>query len=135
MSEVVMATTLRLPASTLFEGEASKILARGPQGAFCLLPRHADLASTLVASVVTLVRPDGRELFFGIDEGSLVKAGPVVRLCAFRALRGESLADVRDWVEDAFERLADSERRARSALARLEADAARRFAELVEPAS
>lgn len=128
-----MSVTLRLPTETLFEGRANHIGAVAPDGAFGILPNHADFVTALVPSVLTLRQTDGSEEIFGLDEGLLVKKGAKVVVVALRGVRGDDLSTLKDTVEVSFIQMDEEERQARSALSRLEADMVRRFAELQRP--
>ncbi len=128
-----MAVTLRLPADTLFEGQAVELTAVAPDGAFGILPNHTDWITALVPSVLTLRLLDGSEAIFGIDTGLLVKKGHAVNIAVLRGVRGDDLESLKDTVEISFVRMDEEERQARAALSRLEADMVRRFAELQRP--
>lgn len=128
-----MHLSLRTPADDVLSGAVSKLVARGPQGRFAILPRHADVVVPLLAGVVAVSVPDRAERYFGVDEGVLVKQGRTVSICVFRVVPGTSLDEVRRTAARRFDEIADRERAARTALARLEIGAMRRFAELLEP--
>ena len=128
-----MQVILRLPTSTLFEGRAQRLRAVGPTGAFGMLPNHVDFVTALVPSVLTLQAVDGRERFFGLDEGVLLKKGHVVTMSALRGVSGDDLLSLQKTVETTFVQMDEEERQARAALSRLEADMVRRFADLHRP--
>lgn len=128
-----MGVTLRLPTRTLYAGRAIRLTAVAPNGAFGILPNHADFVTALVPSVLTLRLADGGEEIFGLDEGLLVKKGHQVDIVALRGVRGENLAVLQDTVTTSFIQMDEEERQARSALSRLEADMVRRLAELRRP--
>lgn len=130
-----MQITLRLPAQTLFEGTAKRLFAVAENGAFGMLPKHIDFVTALVPSVLILTTLDGTELFFGIDEGVLVKKGHRVNIAIRRGVQGEDLNTLTDTVQAAFIEVDEEERVARSALSRLEAGIVRRFGELRKPAA
>lgn len=129
---VAMVAALQTPAEEVFAGRALKLAARGLQGRFAILPAHADMVAPLLSGVIALTLPGGAERLFGVDEGVLVKQGSSVRACVFRVVPGASLEEVRRTAAARFSEIADRERRARTALARLETGAMRRFAELME---
>lgn len=131
--EADMSVTLRLPTTTLFEGSATRLTAVAQDGAFGILPNHTDFVTALVPSVLTLRMVEGTEEIFGIDEGILVKKGHSVVVAILRGVRGNDLASLKDTVAVSFLQMDEDERRARSALARLEADIVRRFAYLKRP--
>lgn len=128
-----MSVTLRLPTHTLFAGRALRLTAVAQNGAFGMLPNHADFVTALVPSVLTLQLTDGTEELFGLDEGILVKQGHQVDVVALRGVRGENLATLRATVAEHFSRMDEEERQARSALSRLEANMVRRLSELQRP--
>lgn len=125
-----MQVSVRLPTKTLFEGTASKLFAVAEDGAFGMLPNHVDFVTALVPSVLVLTSEEGDELFFGIDEGVLIKHGHSVELAVRRGVKGGELASLHDLVNTTFMHMADDEKVARSALTRLEAGIVRRFADL-----
>jgi len=125
-----MAVTLRLPTRTLFEGQATRMTAVAPNGAFGIWPNHADFVTVLVPSVMTLRLVDGSEEIFGLDEGLLVKKGHKVAVATLRGVHGDDLGSLQETVQTSFIQMDEEERQARSALSRLEADMVRRFTEL-----
>lgn len=128
-----MQVTLRLPTRTLFEGPATRLFAVAENGGFGILPNHTDFVTALVPSVLTLTTPEGDEQIFGIDEGLLVKKGHAVDVAVRRGVLGDDLDTLRETVRNTFVEMDEDERKARSALSRLEADMVRRFAELQRP--
>jgi F-type H+-transporting ATPase subunit epsilon len=125
-----MQVRLRLPSSVLFDGAATQLQAEAEDGGFGILPNHVDFVTALVPSVLLLTEPDGRERFFGLDEGVLVKKGHTVEVAARRGIESEDLESLRDSVVRSFTELEDEERVARAALSRFEAEMVRRFASL-----
>lgn len=138
--------SIRLPTKLLFEGKVRQISARGPQGSFSILPRHADFVGTLVAGVIVVTGTDNAEtddaeadgagtqdteLFFGADEGVLTKRGASVHICVHSAFQASSLAEVRDRIAQVFAEMDDRDRAARNALTRLEANVVRRFSDML----
>lgn len=130
-----MSVTLRLPTRTLFQGQATRLVGVGVNGAFGLLPNHIDFVTALAPSVMALRMVDGSEEIFGIDQGLLVKKGYDIDVVALRGVRGDHLASLKDTVQAKFTQMDEEERQARSALSRLEADMVRRFVELQRPTS
>lgn len=128
----LMNVSLHLPTQLFYEGHAEKLNAWAENGAFGILANHIDFVTSLVPGVLVLVDTDGQERFFGIDEGVLVKQGYQVDICVRRAVQGSDLNALKTTVRETFIELEDQERIARTALARLEANMVRRFAELRE---
>jgi F-type H+-transporting ATPase subunit epsilon len=123
--------TLRLrvlaPTETVIDAAVVRVVAEAEDGAFCILPRHADWVAALVPGILLYTGTDGTEQLCAVDTGTLVKAGNDVRVACFNAAPGTDLAGLRETVQDAFRSLDEHEREARSALARLEAGTLKRF--------
>ena len=128
-----MRLTVLLPTEILVDEEVAKVVAEAQNGSFCLLPRHIDLVAALVPGLLSFVKTaDGAEEFLAADEGLLVKCGPQVLVSTRQAVRGGELGLLRETVEKTFKVLTDQEKRARTALANLEANFIRRFLKLEE---
>ena len=67
-----MRLKLLTPTETVMDEVEVKINAEGPNGLFCLLPRHRDWVATLVPGILGLTTPDGGEAFVAVDQGVLV---------------------------------------------------------------
>ena len=118
------------PTARLVEAVAVKVVAEGTEGYFALLPRHIDLATALTPGLLVYVTDAGEERFLGVDEGVLVKRGAEVRISVLDAFESDDLASLREQVARRFLSLDETERKARTALARLEAGAIRRVLEI-----
>lgn len=125
-----MRVSIGLPGGMLYDGTATRLNAKGPQGGFGILPNHVDFVTALVPSVLLVTEADGTERVFGIDEGLLVKKGHDIKIAVRRGVESADLASLHDTVGAFFAGIEDEERVARAALSRLEADMVRRFAGL-----
>lgn len=125
-----MKLLLTVPSGVLVEAEADKIVAESIEGSFCLLPRHADVTTLLVPGLLSYQDENGAEVFAAIDHGVLVKAGDVVRVACQRGVVAGDLGEAEATVRERFRIQSEREKRARSALLRLEADILRRLGEL-----
>lgn len=121
-----------LPTEVLVDEEAIKVIAEAENGAFCLLPRHIDFVAALVPGVLCFCAKQGEESFAALDEGVLVKCGHDVFVSTLNGVRGADLDRLQTLVEERFLELDEHERKARTALARLEAGTLRGFLELQE---
>lgn len=119
-----------LPPGVMVDEEVEKVTAEAANGFFTLLPRHIDFVAALVPSIFSYVKPDGQEHFLALDEGILVKQGARVYVSAARAVPGDDLEFLQVTVEREMRVLDDSEKKARSVMARLEMDTLRRFTQL-----
>ena len=118
-----------LPARVLLEQEVVKVVAEAPNGSFCLLPRHIDFVAALVPGILSYAVEDGTESYMAVDEGVLIKCGPEVTVSTWNAVVGPHLGELKAAVQEQFRELDVHERKARSALGRLEANLVRRVLE------
>jgi F-type H+-transporting ATPase subunit epsilon len=123
---------LLTPTEVLFEEVVGKIVGEAEDGAFGVLPHHVDYVAALVPGLLHCELKDGKQVFFAVDEGVLVKCGPDVFVSTFHAIRGPDLGELRRAVRQSFRASTEREERARTALSRLEADMVRRYLELGE---
>lgn len=119
-----------LPTAVLVDEPVSKIKAEAQDGNFCLLPRHADYVTSLVAGLLYYTTAAGDEKVMAVNEGILVKVGAEVLVSTRAAVAGTDLGRLRAVVHEQFLVVDERERQTRSALARIEADFVRRFMEL-----
>jgi F-type H+-transporting ATPase subunit epsilon len=117
-------------SGVLVDASVRKIIAESDRGSFCLLPRHADTATVLVPGLLAYTDEAGEEVIVAVDEGVLVKVGEQVRVACQRAVVAGDLGSAEATVRERFQTQSEREKRARSALLRLEADIMRRLGEL-----
>lgn len=127
-----MLLKLLVPTQILVEAHVNKIIAEGADGFFCLLPGHMDFVSALVPGILYFVDEAGKENYYAVNHGTLIKYGREVRISTFNAVKGADLQSLKQTVEEQFYVQDEQERSAHSALARLEAGTIRRFMELQE---
>ena len=134
-NEKQMRLRVLLPVQVLVDTEVTAVVAEGENGAFGIRPRHIDFVTSLAPGLLAFRPVEGSEgsdaeEFVAVDEGVLVKNGRDLLVSVRNAARGSDLGMLRALVEETFETLDDRERRARSAMARLEAGFVRRLLEL-----
>ena len=117
------------PNVRVLNEEVRKVSAEGALGSFTLLPHHVDYVTAVRPGILTFEDTSGRERNVAIDEGILLKEGPVVRVACRNAVISGDLGQLEATVRDQFLALSERERTARTAFARLEADFVRRFLE------
>jgi len=118
-----------VPTRIFLVAEVTRVSAEAENGSFTLLPRHVDWAASLVPGILTFQSGD-KESFLAVDEGVLVKCGPDVMVSTRNAIQGENLGELKEAVEGKFRDLDEREKKARSVLARFQADFIRRFMEM-----
>ena len=117
------------PTDIEVDEEVQKVIAETSQGAYCLLPRHADFVAPLAPGVL-LYEAGAGEAYVAVNGGTLVKCADEVLVSTVSAVAGRDLGQMRQAVEESFENVSERERRAESALKKIEADFVRRFIEL-----
>ena len=120
-----------LPTEVLVDEAVDKIIAEAANGSFCLLPRHIDFVAALLPGVMSFTR-GGSEHYAGLDRGILVKCAGEVTVSTLDGVRGDELGELEEHVRQRFLELDEHERKARSAVARLEAGTLRTFREMQE---
>lgn len=129
---MTMALKVLLPTRVLIDQPITRLVGEAEDGAFGLLPRHIDFATALRPGILIFDEVDGPERYLGIDEGILVKCAREVLVSTRNAVLGDDLASLRETVRERYLELDESEKLARSALARLEVGVVKRFIELRE---
>ncbi|HNP26258.1 MAG TPA: F0F1 ATP synthase subunit epsilon [Nitrosomonas sp.] len=119
-----------LPTEVLVDEQVVKVVAEAENGSFCLLPRHVDFVSALVPGILSFHTFGGSECFAAVDEGILVKCDREVFISTLNGVRGSDLNHLQALIDERFLELDEHERKARTALARLEAGTLRSFREL-----
>lgn len=121
-----------LPTEVLVDAIVTKVIAEAENGSFCLLPKHIDFVAALVPGLLIFTDQDDNEGYVAVDSGVLVKCGRDVSVSTFNGVRGSDLGELQGLIDERFVELDEYERKARAALARLEAGTLRRFRELQE---
>lgn len=121
------------PTETVLEEEVSRIVAEAVDGSFGVLERHIDFVTQLRPGVLVFQTQSGREQFLGLNWSTLVKRGAEVCISTHGAIEGDELESLEERIEAEFVEMDEEERRARLALARLEAGMIRRFIDLGNP--
>ena len=127
---MTMRLRVLVPTAVVVDLPVRKVVAEAMDGAFCVEPRHIDFVSALATGILTYVDNEGATHDLAVDAGSIVKAGNDVLISTYDAVGGVPLAELQLEVERRLTEVAEDERMARQALARLEADALRRVYEL-----
>jgi len=124
-----MTLKILLPRMIFLEENATKVNAEGSEGGFCLLPHHIDFVTAIVPGILSYETEDGGERFVAVDAGILVKKDTEVIVSVRNAVGRGELGTLKRAVTEQFREYDEREHKARSVLAKLEADFARRFLE------
>ena len=117
-----------LPTEIFLNIEVVKVVGESPSGSFAVLPRHVDIATALVPGIVAYFTSGSREFLMAVNGGILVKQGENLSIATRMAVKGE-LGSLNSAVEKFINEVDDKERKARTAVAKMEADLVRRFVE------
>lgn len=112
-----MKLKLMIPERVLLESQAAKIVARCPDGYFCLLPRHADYVSMLAPGLLSLEDEQGRLVLAAVDQGTLVKSGDEVLVSTRHAILGDDPEELRRIVAENYMSPGEDESDAREVVA------------------
>jgi F-type H+-transporting ATPase subunit epsilon len=125
-----MNLAILLPTETLVDREVAKVVAKAPNGFFCLLPRHVDFITALVPGILTFTTPEGGEVFVAVDEGILLKQAAHVWVSTRNAAMGSALGGLREAVSQFLQKRDAHEEKAVQAMNRIEAGFVRRFLDI-----
>lgn len=128
-----MRLEILLPNEVFLDEEVRQIGAEAEDGAFAVYEHHVDYVTALVPGILSFVGHDGGEVYVAVDEGLFVKCGSEVHVAVRNAVRGPELAGLRNTVDEEFRMREQEEREMRAAVAKLEADLARRILEMEGP--
>ena len=101
-------------------GDVLRIVAETRDGSFGILPHRLDCVVALVPGILIFETTALGEAMVAIDAGILVKTGTEVCISVRGAINGADLSQLRTVVEHDYKTLDESERSARSVVAKLE---------------
>ena len=109
------------PTQKMVDRKVDKVIAEAIEGSFCVLPNHVDVVAGLVPGLLEYESGGNRQVL-AVDTGVLVKCAEEVLVSVRSAVEGDSEEQLQEAVRGVIEDLDERERKARSTLARLEAD-------------
>lgn len=123
------------PLSVIVDEPAILALrAEDPSGSFGILPRHADLITSLAISVVSWTRPDGTRHHCAVRGGLLrVAGGAEVAIATREAVAGDDLATLDQTVLARFRADLEAERSEHVETTRLHLQAIRQIIARLRP--
>ncbi|MBU1055873.1 MAG: F0F1 ATP synthase subunit epsilon [Proteobacteria bacterium] len=124
-----MNLTIYLPSEIFLDSPVKKIVGEGPEGSFCILPKHIDFVTALVPGILKYFSESGSEQFLALKEGILVKQQERVAVTTQMAFKGE-LGFLKETVDRIIYETDDREKQTQTAVARLEAGFIRSFMEI-----
>jgi F-type H+-transporting ATPase subunit epsilon len=124
----MMDVIILLPSEILLKSKASKVHAEATNGHFTLLIKHIDFVAPLITSILILIG-EKKDVYVAVDGGVLVKKGTDVWISTPRAMVDHDLDRLEQHIEDQWATIRQAEKKAKTAMAKLESDAIRRFVE------
>ncbi len=124
-----MQLTIYEPSDIFLDVTVTKIVGEGPAGSFGILPRHIDFVTALVPGILAYETDNGKEEFLAVKGGILVKQKNHVRVVTLMAVKGK-LGELKQALKQMITVVDEQEKKARTAVAKLEANFIRRFMEL-----
>ncbi|OIQ91661.1 ATP synthase epsilon chain [mine drainage metagenome] len=106
-----------------------RIVVDTPAGSVGLLPHRLDCVTALTPGLLLYETQEHEEVFLAVDEGVLVKAGPLVLVSVRRAMGGTDLDHLHELVKREYLTLDEDERSLREVSTKLENGFLHRFAE------
>jgi len=91
-------------------------------GSYGFLPQRLDCVAALVPGILTYETATGGVHYVAIDEGVLIKTESQIQVSVRNAIGGVDLGKLRESIEKEFKNLDESERFARTAVAKLESE-------------
>ncbi len=110
------------PAKVVVDSEVDKIIAKSPDGYFCLLPHHVDFVSELSPGILSLSDSSGQEQSMAVDEGVLVKCGNEVLVATRNAVQEQGAEKIKPASAAGLLELDEEEIKCRRVIAALEAE-------------
>ena len=116
MKTPVLKLRVLLPTRVALETDITRLRAEGGHGSFSVLPRHVDFCAALVPGILSFDDADGCEIFYAVDEGTVVKCGQRLLVSTRHAERGPDLGSLRAALNERLLQIDEGERQARTAL-------------------
>jgi len=91
-------------------------------GSYGFLPQRLDCVAALVPGILTYETASGAVHYVAVDEGVLIKTENEIQVSVRNAIGGADLGKLRETIEREFINLNESERIARTAVAKLESE-------------
>lgn len=121
MEKSSMQLKILLPFRVFAEIEqVNRIVFETSAGAYGLLPQRLDCVAALMPGIFEYETESDGVHYLAVDEGVLVKAGSEVLVSVRNAIGGASLGQLHESVEKEFRDLDESEKAARSVMAKME---------------
>lgn len=111
-----------IPTQVLVDEDVSQVTMEAENGSFSLLAGHIDYVAALVPGLLSYWGSDEAESVVAVDEGVVIKQGSEALVSCRHAVRGRRLEELLRTVAEQFEQLDEQEKKARTALTKIEAD-------------
>lgn len=110
-----------------------RIVAETTSGSWGLLPQRLDCVATLRAGILTYETETDGEITIAVEEGILVKAGPLVLVSVRNAVGDAPLGQLREQIRTQGQQRREQETDQRTIMTKLESGFIRHFQQLHHP--
>jgi F-type H+-transporting ATPase subunit epsilon len=112
--------------------DVSSLVIDTPNGSFGILPNRLDCITPLEPGILSYQTNNQDNHYIAIDEGIFVKTGKQVMISVRRAIKGNTLDELKKTVELEFLNLDQEQQELRSVLAKLETGFLKQFSALAK---
>lgn len=118
------------PLETVVDAEISKISFEALDGYRTLLPKHVDYVSALGPGIISYIPQGDTVKYVACHQGIIVKQGAKVTVSAQGTVKGNTLAELKDLIQQNYKKNEEHRKELSAAMARLELGLARGFYQL-----
>ena len=108
----------------------SRVVVDTTAGCYGFLQQRLDCVAALVPGILTYEKETGGVYYIAIDEGLLIKTENDITVSVRNAIGGADIGKLREMIEKEFKSFDESERVARTAVAKLEGEFIQRIKKL-----
>ena len=126
-----MLLKVQTPFKMITKEKVLKVIAEDSNGFFGILPRHIDLTTKIVSSILTYEDHQG-EGYIAVDEGILVKQGDTIGLCTRDAFESRDLGRLHQTMESQMKHQREEEEQFGLEASKLELGIVKSFYDLTQ---
>lgn len=114
-----MLLKIQTPLKIITKEKVTKVIAEDPSGFFGILPRHIDLATKIVPSILTYTDENG-EGYIATDKGIFVKQGDQILISTMDAFESRDLGQLHEIMKLEMDQETEGEEALQKETAKLE---------------
>lgn len=133
MIEQLMHVKILLPYRVFADVEnVKRLVVETSEGSYGLLPQRLDCCAAVAPGILAYETATGQEKYIAVDEGIMVKTGPLVLISVRNAIGDAPLGKLKELVVSKLKQKDDEEINFRSVMAKLESSFIRSIEKLKE---